>query len=313
MKMNYYFDDRKLMAKFRLKRDLNVILDRITRIKTDKEIGTVHISTEKDSLLGFTIENSKILAEIYGCNIYFLKFFYYNISETFDSRYTNIYNEVWKQLENSLDLDENYYIIHIPSQNLNLLEKLNKSQMESIFCGGTINYIISKLDSPQKQKNVEITIKQLNVDDKQYYKTDLIKMGFESFKNYYSQYHISPQTRLKAPVIYENWIRRDMGKNDVLIVCAFYKEKPVAFLTVEKESGFLELVLSAVRKEMRGKRVYGDLIRFATNMGVKNDKFIVTSTQIDNYGVQSAWIDIGYKPYYTYYTFHLGNISTNNG
>lgn len=307
-----YFDDRIIMAKFRLKRDLDVITDRIERIKQIKRLKqTVHISTEKDSFLGFTIENSKILTEIYESNIFFLKFFYYNITETFDSRYANIYNKVWNQVENSLKMDENYYIIHIPSQNLNMLEKLNKSQMKYIFCGGTINYLISKLDTPLKQKNKEIVIKQLNEDDKQFYKRDLIEIGFESFKNYYSQYHLSPQTRLKAPLIYENWVRMAVDKNDVLIVCAFYEEKPVAFLTVEKEGESLELVLSAVREEMRGKKVYGDLIRFATNMGIRNDKFIVASTQIDNYAVQSAWIDIGYKPYYTFYNIHLGNINTN--
>ncbi len=308
--MAYYHFNRKKFAEFIINKNPEIISNEIEKLKNDSS-KKISIFSKGETILGYSMEHSTILSDIYGSDINFVKFFYHNAPETFKDEYEQLYEDLWNELEQNLNIEDKYYIIQIPSQNLNFLDRTISSPLAYNFCSGTVNYFISNLSQPLAQINQDLNINELEMYGVKKVRDELIEMGYRSFEKYYSQYHIAPATRERAPIIYQNWIKNAIDDENTQIICAFVDDDPMAFLTIENESSCIELVLSAVSEKMRGKKVYEDMIRYATNYCIQDDRFIVTSTQINNYLVQRAWINIGYKPYYTFYNYHIGSLKRN--
>ena len=78
--------------------------------------------------------------------------------------------------------------------------------------------------------------------------------------------------------------------------------------TISETEYTIELVLNAVDKAYGNNKIYERIVRYATKYALEKNKLSTVSTQFDNFFVQRAWINIGYKPYYSFYLFHLNNI-----
>ena len=262
--------------------------------------------SDNESILGCWLELSSSLTDIYSNNVYFMRPFYYNIPESFDEDCI-LFNDFWDAFEKSLQLGDNYYIIHVPATSLNMLNKINSSNLDYSFCGGTsCYYIYKKYNMNERDFNGDISVRQLDQSDRIIYKNNLLDIASDSFDDYISQYHISPLTRTRAPLIYREWIRSNLNDTNMLIVCAFYKNQPIGFSTIGQVGNVYEVLLSAVKREFRSKGVYRDIMRVTIKTCLKGDNLIIISTQIDNYIVQRVWADLGFKPYYTFYNFHIG-------
>lgn len=304
----HHFDDKIIMASYKLQGDPSLILNAIYSKKVlSKNKNLFHILSNNRSILGCWLELSSTLTDTYSNKIYFMRPFYYNMREHFSEDCINLFDDFWREFENSLKPKDNYYIIHAPATSLNMLNEINSSNLDYNFCGGTICYHVhKKYGMNLLEYDGEISIRVLDQFDRTIYKTDLLDIAFDSFDDYFSQYHISPLTRTRAPLIYKEWIRSNLNDENMLIVCAFHKKQLIGFSTIGQVGNVYEVVLSAVKRDFRSKGVYRDIMRYTIETCLKKDTQIIISTQIDNYIVQRVWVDLGFKPYYTFYNFHVG-------
>lgn len=299
-----YIEDKNLLAKSFNDRNYDYINAVINDLIEENKLNYY------ENGLGYKVKKINQLSEIYNQKFFAVNFYFNNLKPFFDEEMKIHFDKMIKNLKKFLEENEGYFIIKIPSHIPNLINSLKiVLQKNNIFTGGTICYSINQEVSELK-KDDDLTLKMLDFGEYDKYKDYIKNLSYESFKNYFGQYHISDYTRPKAPIIYKNWVRdffKNPNENNRMIV-AEINEKVVGFLTLYKNSHAYELVLSGVDKDYRGNRVYERMIRFGVNYSQKNHKICTLSTQFDNIFVQRAWINIGFKPYYSYYLFHFNNL-----
>lgn len=295
-----YLEDKNLLAYcFNSKNYLEI--DKY--IETNKESLTYYFE-EKDKLLGYKIGKINQLSVIYQQDYYYVNFYFKNISLEFLDCEDILIEKLIIKLKQDLYSVKGYYILKIPSKNTMLINQFNKHLSNTIFTGGTVCYQSKEIEDKVFSDD-EIKIKLLSKEENYSYKDDLKKLSNEAFANYFSQYHISYITRDKAPLIYKNWIEDEM---DNKIISAFYEGSLVGFLTMLETKYTFEVILNAVDKNFRNKKIYERMLRKALNIALSNKKVCTISTQMDNFNVQKAWINCGFKPYHSFYLMHFNNL-----
>ena len=114
-----------------------------------------------------------------------------------------------------------------------------------------------------------------------------------------------------ADSVYTEWLRNSLsGELADLIVVPRVDGRAVGFLTLKRQADcigdtrFGLLVLAAVDPSMRGKNIYTNMISFGLRILKRDTEIVETGTQVTNYPVQKAWVQLGLKLVSTTYTFH---------
>lgn len=307
MDMLSYIEDKNLIAYCTESRDYNKINNIINNVK---DSFSYYIAYDK-SIIGYKIYKVENLSNIYGYNVYSINFYFTNITHEFTDYHNQKIGKLVNRLKDEMCKLKGYIIIKVPSSNSMLMNQLNKTNISFIHTGGTICYYSLKIND-KRFENDELIVKVASELDKKKYCEELIKLGREAFAEYFGQYHISYVTRERAPLIYQNWVEDYLNSKDENLIIALSDDKIVGFLTFDETEYTLELVLSGINREFRSKKIYERIIRFGTAHALKKNKIATLSTQFDNYFVQRAWINIGYKPYYSFYLYHVNNTNKNN-
>lgn len=301
--MNYYIEDKNIIAKCYKNREYEDLKEKINKEKNEYNI---YVNRE-DLGIGYKIKEIDSLSKIYKNKFFAVEFCLYN----YDSRNTNLEN-IFKEIFINLCADINktvgYYILKIPCEFESLLSAFNKYVSNAIFTGGTVCYYWDKAISSDVKINDELDIIKIDQNEAKKLKNKLMELSKKSFTNYVGQYHIAEYTKSKAPIIYEEWVESYIDNMKDTLYVAFLEENPVGFLTVESTDFSNEMVLSAVDESVRGRRIYERMIRKCVEDSKEDKKVVTLSTQFNNYLVQRAWVNIGFKPYHSFYTFHLNNI-----
>lgn len=299
-----YIEDKNLLAKSFNDRNYDNINCIINNLVEKNELNYY------ENGLGYKIKKIEQLSEIYNHNFFAINFYFSNLEPFFDEKKKNKFNKMVTSLRKTLEEKEGYFIIKIPSHIPNLINSLQIIFDKNImFTGGTICYSINK-KAPDLELDDDLKLKILEFEEYEKYSESVKNLSYESFKNYFGQYHISDYTRPQAPMIYKNWIRdffKNINDNNRIIV-AEIKGKVVGFLTLYKDSNACEIVLNGVDKNFRGNKIYERMSRLGVNYSNENGKICTVSTQFDNIFPQRAWINIGFKPFYSFYLFHYNNI-----
>jgi hypothetical protein len=298
-----YIEDKNILSSCVENRDYS----KVNNIVDGMKESLTHYITYDDSLLGYKIYKVESLSKLYNFNVYAINFYFTNITHEFNNYHSEKIGELIVHLKEILKEMNGYFIIKIPSANSMLINEINKSKINFIFAGGTICYYTTKINE-RIFENTELAIRVASNEDKVKYRSDLITLGRESFEEYFGQYHISYVTRDKAPLIYENWIEEYLDHSDDNLIIALIDNKVVGFLTIDVTEEAVELVLSGINNNYRNLKIYERIIRYGTQFALDHNKIATLSTQFDNFFVQRAWINIGYKPYYSFYLYHLNNI-----
>ena len=236
-----------------------------------------------------------------------MNFSFKNIEHEFNDKQGKLMESLVKHLSITMSNIRGYFIIKVPADNLMLIDQLNIHVNKQIFAGGTVCYYTKEL-RPKNFPQDDLNIRYITKEEKIKYRDQLLILGRKSFENYFGQYHISYITRGSAPIIYENWVDDYINTDSEDILLATYGEDIAGFLTIEKQPHAMEMVLSAVNEKYRGAKVYERMIRAGVELSLKNNKLATLSTQFDNYLVQRAWVNIGFKPYYSFYLMHYNNL-----
>jgi hypothetical protein len=86
--------------------------------------------------------------------------------------------------------------------------------------------------------------------------------------------------------------------------------KAAGFLTLKQHADKVGdttvglLVLVAVDPSMRGKSIYTNMISLGLRFLKREAEIVETGTQVTNYAVQKAWVQLGLKQVTTTYVFH---------
>lgn len=297
-----YLEDKNIIAPAIERRDYSIIND---IIDNSKETLDYYIE-ENVKLVGYKIYEVKQLTEIYGFNVKAISFYMRNIVHEFNENDDKLFERLIGKLNENIYNDKAYYIIKCPSHCPTLINQLNKHLNKVIFTGGTICYYTNKCSNKNfKEDGLQLVF--LTEDMKEKYREQLIDLGEKSFEEYFGQYHISYVTREKAPMIYKNWIKDYVENNYKDIIIAKYKDKICGFLTLSENEYCGEIVLNAVDLNHRGSKVYERMLRYAVASLLERNKMPTISTQFDNFLVQRAWVNVGFKPYYSYYLMHIDN------
>jgi ribosomal protein S18 acetylase RimI-like enzyme len=262
---------------------------------------------EQEKKVGYKIYKINQLSEIYGFSVYAVSFIFKDISNAFNEEDNVLIGRAVKDLYNKLKELKGYHILKVPTNNTMLINQYNIYFKNIMFTGGTVCYYTKAIkEKTFDEDGLKICI--LKRSEKEKYQERLIKLGRESFEDYFGQYHISHITRDKAPLIYEDWVKDYISTDNEDIIVAKYNDDIIGFLAIDYADRTIEMVLSAVDSNYRGLKVYERMIRFGVELGIDSKKILTLSTQFDNYLVQRAWINIGFKPYYSFYLYHISNI-----
>ena len=203
--------------------------------------------------------------------------------------------------------EKGYYNLRVPAHFVDLMRAVNSCLPRLLMCGGTVEELyVSGGSFPAPAEGLELTWADESLPE--YRRKEVLKVAYDSFSDFSSQYHISPVTAPKAGEIYKNWVagcfRPDSSD---LLMLALYRGKTVGYHLLRESEGFVEGVLISVAEDCRGLGIYKALIAEAILYARKNGKTFVSSTQMDNYQPQGTWGSLGMRQMYAIYNLHYDN------
>lgn len=143
---------------------------------------------------------------------------------------------------------------------------------------------------------------------------ELIKKSVKNmFEGYIDRFHRDPYLdQQKSTELYEQWMLNSCkGLTDDCILAAI-DGKLAGVSTVEtyhKINKILpvsigEIILSGVVADFRGKRVYTSMINFGQEYFKDKVNLLRVATQLNNFYVQKAWVELGFFLKYAFHTYH---------
>lgn len=130
-----------------------------------------------------------------------------------------------------------------------------------------------------------------------------------AFQGYFGHYHADPRLEdAAADAAYVQWAEKSVAaaSSEAPVIVACDPGGPVGFLTLRQNSlEEFELVLSGIDAESQKKGLYTTLIAEGVLLSRKaGARRVITSTQVNNYGVQRVWSRMGFSHYRSLYTLH---------
>lgn len=299
MSISSYVDDNSILGKAFVERDNSNLNDYIINNKNTYE----YLDEIDNQIYAFSVSKNESLSEIYSSEFKVVRLVLKDIDTMHNKDQEERFEKLFEYLKKYMDENPAYYNVRIPTHFVDAIKAYNTSIVNSIFCGGTVEWI-------GYNRNIEIKRKD-GIDvfwaDKEYIKENkkrLLDIAYTSFEQYQGQYHISYATDEKAGVIYQKWLENsfDNYKGNVLVVT--YERKPISFVLYGETEYAVEAVVGAVDNEYRKYGAYRLMISTGVNYATEKNKNFVTSTQFDNYIVQGVWASLGLKPFYSIYNIH---------
>lgn len=298
-----YIENKNLLASAFDSKNYDEISRYIYEIKDEMDYYTLF----DHGLAGYRIIKIPQLTKLYAFNVYAVSFYFVNIPHEYSESYNSKMAVMVNHFKNKVKKLYGYIIIKVPSSNSMLINQLNQTGLNYINAGATVCYY-SRKEINNASDEESLIIRMATKQDKLDYWNDLIDLGRESFKDYFGQYHISHITREKAPEIYKNWVEQTLKEEkENNLVIALSNNKLVGFITLEENEKTIEIVLNAVDKKFRGMKIYTKSIKYVLDYTIDKKKISIISTQLDNYIPQQSWVSNGYKPYHSFYLYHLNN------
>lgn len=300
-----HIEEKNLLAYSHMEKNFDKVNKYIEKYKNNWS----HYIEENNRIYGFNIRFIKQLSNLYNTNVFAVEFFFKNIVSLFNNEDNEKIKSVIEKLERTMLNRKGYYIIKIPSSNMMLINNINLVKEKFIFAGNTINYCTNTLSKSNDFFNDGLEICIANQERKSIHAQELLKLSENSFKDHFTQYHLSHITREKAPHIYKNWIYEYLGHSPTKkIIISKYDNKLAGFIAYNEHNEYLEIILNCVDEKFRGRKIYERMVKEVIKNAINNNKYVTVSTQLDNYFPQRAWINCGLKPYYSFYLMHYSNL-----
>ena len=141
---------------------------------------------------------------------------------------------------------------------------------------------------------------------------DIAKISWSRTKVAIDRFHADTGLPEKlADDVYTEWLKNSLtGELADYVIVPRVDGKVAGFLTLKQhvdKVGYTAiglLVLAAVDPSMRGKSIYTNMISLGLRVLKRDSEVVETGTQVTNYAVQKAWVQLGLKQVTTTYVFH---------
>lgn len=268
--------------------------------------------TYRDGMIGFRVLENHPLTAIYGFPVRVIKFLIQqNRANDLDQAECNAsWDRLLGTLADVMMETPAYYVIRFPAFAGEGVSRVQQFCRNVLFCGGTVAYAINPAEGRANMAMWKLPKEDVCVflADSAYLEANcrkLCKIAEDSFANYSGQYHIAPRTAPKAGQIYTNWIRTVFEHPEAYcMMCVECCGEPAGFSLLSEDEYGIDMELTAVSEQFRGRGLYTELMRENVRYAVSRDRIFVSSTQLDNFGSQRTWAKVGMRPCYTIYNFH---------
>jgi len=269
-----YMDNIFKLSHCFVNRDYSSIRDEIIEMKEDLNFRY----EEADEVWGYKIAKNVPVSKLYGFDAYVVRFYFTKVDTLHNAHQEEIMGRVFEALKKEMEAYKGYYNLRLPAHVVDVLKGFNKYMGDGIFCGGTVEQVISgkEVEIPQREGiKVFFAAKEYLKEHRE----ELLKMTYSSFASYQGQYHISSVTDEKAGIIYEKWIEsyfENFEDNRIFVV--EYMDEPIGFCTIGEDENVVEGQLSAISSDHRKLGGYRTLISSLINYAYKNGKSFTAST-----------------------------------
>jgi hypothetical protein len=134
---------------------------------------------------------------------------------------------------------------------------------------------------------------------------DLDKVVAESFRGYVNHYSVNPM--LPQDLALEGYVEwaRQSPPDSIAVLCSDETPVGVATWVVDKQGGWVEILLAGLVPTARGRGMYSTLLgHVARRTAALAIPRMIISTQASNVRVQRAWVRAGLRPFATVATVH---------
>lgn len=260
---------------------------------------------ENESLYGFKVYDNAALTKITGFPVKVVRFFFSDIDTLHNEAQEGVIKQLFARLSAYYAEHPAYYNLRVPLFLVDVIKCSNLLPQKRIFCGGTqVFYATNAKEIPYVfTEGVDfITVDEGYVNE---HFDELIQITEESFSEYQGQYHISPIVEDYARDVYINWIKDiTLTSTENMLLVAEVDHKAIGYAYVEINGNTADLSLTAVNPKYRGRGIYRSLIMKLMEFCKSREKLLIAATQMDNYGSQTTWTELGMKPYFGFYNIH---------
>ncbi|WP_345114160.1 hypothetical protein [Hymenobacter algoricola] len=213
--------------------------------------------------------------------------------------------EPYELLRTIVDERADVAIFRLPASQQHQLFQLSMLPFPVIIADTLVSFDCDLREFPaQPLRNTRLVIHHATVADTAVLE-ELVDL---SFKDYRTHYNSNPLFDPKLVLAgYKEWALSCLQPGDKRVCFLFYLDgQAVAYATVEVHATYGEGIIFGARPNVPFKNLYVDLLNYTKQyMWDQGLKRVRATTQIQNHGVQRAWVRMGFVPARSHCTVHI--------
>ncbi|GAA4040885.1 hypothetical protein GCM10022409_28600 [Hymenobacter glaciei] len=199
-------------------------------------------------------------------------------------------------------------IFRLPSSQQHQLAQLSLLPFPVIVADTLVSFDCDLREYPaQPLRNTRLVVRRATAADREVLE-ELVGLSFKEYRTHYNSNPLfDPQLVLAG---YKEWALSTLEPGDKRICFLFYLDgQSVAYATNEVHDTYGEGIIFGARPNIPAKNLYVDLLNYTKQyMWDQGIKRVRATTQVQNHGVQRAWVRMGLLPARSYCTVHINSL-----
>ena len=196
-------------------------------------------------------------------------------------------------------------IFRLPSSQQHQLAQLSLLPFPVIVADTLVSFDCDLREYPaQPLRNTRLVVHRATAADREVLE-ELVDLSFKKYRTHYNSNPLfDPQLVLAG---YKEWALSTLEPGDKRVCFLFYLDgQAVAYATNEVHDTYGEGIIFGARPNIPAKNLYVDLLNYTKQyMWEQGIKRVRATTQVQNHGVQRAWVRMGLFPARSYCTVHI--------
>lgn len=211
----------------------------------------------------------------------------------------------YELLRTIVDQRADVAILRLPSSQQHQLAQLSLLPFPVIVADTIVSFDCDLREYPaQPLRNTRLVIRQATFADKEVLE-ELVDLSFKNYRTHYNSNPLfDPQLVLAG---YKEWALSTLEPGNKRVCFLFYlDEQAVAYATNEVHDTYGEGIIFGARPNIPVKNLYVDLLNYTKQyMRDQGLNRVRATTQVQNLGVQRAWVRMGLFPARAHCTVHI--------
>ena len=213
--------------------------------------------------------------------------------------------EPYELLRTIVDERADVAIFRLPSSQQHQLAQLSLLPFPVIVADTLVSYDCDLREHPaQPLRNTRLEVHRATAADREALE-ELVDLSFKEYRTHYNSNPLFDQELVLAG--YKEWALSTLQADDKRICFLFHLDgTAVGYATSEVHDTYGEGIIFGARPNIAAKNLYVDLLNYTKQyMWDQGIKRVRATTQVQNLGVQRAWVRMGFTPARSYCTVHI--------